>query len=305
MEIQKFVLGVIAKMHNIPELEVAEALKSDGGDDDIDLQKAYDYMLDKDKERVKTLKKSNFDEGHKKAKKEVLSTVESALKSKLGITDDLEGDDLIDHIVTLKAPDAGGTVPKTEEELKKHPFVIGLQNSHRVALEAKDQEWSGKLTAKEEETKHAALFSDVRAIALRALDAKNPILPKDPEKAAKAKERLLVKELEGFKFLKQGSEITVLDTDGKPLDDGHGNPKQLSALVDEVITSNFELAVADQRENSGAGKGGGQADPPAAEAWTGKLPANNDEYLAILTDPKVSTEQKVSMKRQYEKKLGK
>lgn len=313
MKIKQFVESVLktqGKNANDPEVSEILSKIDDSSDADIDaLDEVSTLYISSDKDRIKSIKTTAGDLAWKKGEAKIKGDIEGKIKSKFGINDDLEIEDLIEHVHGLKVQTGPGALKVedlTEDDLKKSPFVISMQNKHSEALKAKETEFNSKLSTIQKETDFKNIFSEVRTQALTLLDTKNPILPTDPKKAQNAKDRLLVKELEGLKFKRIDGKITPLNQDETPLVDDHGNNIDLDSLISGVIDANFEFKAAEDRRSPGGGRTPNPT-PPAKgeEAYKGALPKNGTEYVEWITDRNRSPEERASIKRQYEAKFGK
>lgn len=313
MKIKQFVESVLKTQgKNTNDAEVSEILSKfdDSSDIDIDaLDEVQTLYIASDKDRIKSIKTSAGDQAWKKGEAKIKGEIEERIKSKFGISDELEIDQLIDHVHGLKVTPGTGALKVedlTQEDLNKHPLVISMQNKHTTTLQAKETEFATKLSTIQKETEFKSIFSEVSAHALNLLETKNPILPADPAKAQKAKNVLLVKELEGLKYKRIDGKIVPLNEDETPLTDEHGNNKTLDSLIGEIVESNFEFKTGEERKSPGNGRTPAPTTKkPTEEEYKGALPKSNDEYLEWITDKSRSVEERASIKRQYEAKLGK
>lgn len=286
------------------EVDVADHLKTVEGDDVPD-ELVEKLFKDFDAEKVATLKTDateRFNNGVKKGQKETAQKFEKQLREVFNVEDNtLEGEDLITHIQeNLPTGGEGGVdISKlTDEDLAKTKFFIQKQKEWQKALKEKDTEKEKAVNAVKEEQTLASLFSEASAKALGLLDGKNPILPADAAKASKMKNKLLVDELKGHKFMKgDDGSLIPLDSEGKQLTDANGNPVDFDGLVEGIITNNFEFNTSEHRE-SPANKNK-QHQQQQQTKWTGKAPSNKNEYTEMLVSDDYDTEQKVALKATY------
>lgn len=301
-----FVVDTLKNVYGLTNVAEDEYI-SDEDPNQVDDDKVKALFSKYDKEKIGKVKTKSFDEGAKAREKTVKSTIETSLKTKFGITD-FEADDidtLIDHAVSLK-PKASGAV-LTPEEIEKLPHVIGIKSNFTKQLKEKETEFNEKLTAKEQEEAQKQLFGRIAGDAIAKLNEKSPVLPTDQAKADRRIKKDLIEELNAYRWIEQDNERIPLGKDGKQLENSNGVPITEVDLVESIINDNFEFTKATPRTSSGGGKPpvGGKPDASTKEAYSGKLPANNDEYVAMINDrKKYSVEERLSIQRQYNKKKG-
>ena len=301
------------------EVDVADHLKTVEGDDVPDeLVETIFKQLDAEKvTKFKTEATERFNNGEKKGRETAAKKFERRLREIFNLEDDdLLGDDLLNHIESNLPepgkPSEGKTdlSKLTKEELAKIPAFIQAQKDFNTQLKEKDKEKEKAINDIKSEQETGLLLSDASAKALAILDGKNPILPKDAAKATTMKNKLLVEELKSHKFMKgtDGSMIP-LDAEGKQALDANGNPLDFNTLVDNIINANFEFNVTDPRK-SPANKNQQHQQQPGADpgkdkkVYNGKAPTSSDEYLDLLLDENLDTDQKVALKEAYSEQFG-
>lgn len=304
----------LSALYKKSETDVADHLKTVEGDD-IDDALVVNIFKELDAEKVGVLKTNattRFNDGIGKGQKDTAKKFEKKLRQVFAVSDDaLEGDDLLTHIETEVVPElskgGGGDKPDlskvTEEDLAKIPAFITKQRDFTKQLKDKDKEKEDAVKAEQEKQTSSQILSEASAKAMSILDGKNPILPKDANKATVLKNKLLVDELKAHKFMKatDGS-LIPLDAEGKQLNDANGNPVDFNSLVDGIIDANFEFNVAEPRKSPGSRTQHQQQQQDMK--YTGKVPKNSAEYLDLLTDPDMDTEQKVLLKETYSEQFS-
>lgn len=307
---KKLILAVLGTLYKMPEVEVAELLKTDDPEK-FDEEKALKLILDKDKERVDAFKKSGdekFDNGYKKAQSESLSKLEKSLKAKYGIEEDLKGEELIEAILTAKTVEIqkqSGKGELTEEEIKKHPSFIKLEKDLRKAADDAKKDGETKLKQVQDEYSQKEVFGEVKSLALTHFKKKNPILSDDPEKAENQINFGLLSHLQGYKYQRNGKDLIILKADGTRLEDDHGHPMTLDQLVDSVSTKHFDFKAAENRQNAGnGGNGGASGGGDKTKKYSGKAPTSAKEYAETLLDPSLDLETKSDFKAQYGKEFS-
>lgn len=250
------------------------------------------------KAKVDDLKRTNFDQGHQKAAKEVKFAFEKDLKEKYGVSSDKIGLELIAEIV---AAQTGSTGKGSDDDVKKHPLFLKLEADSKKALAETEMNHKAAFKKLEESIATSALLKEVSAIGIAEFEKLNPILSQDATKASKQK-ALVAKQLEGRSFQKVGNDFLILKEDGSRLEDEHGNPVRLSNLVKEISDDlGFDYKVASERSSSAGGEGKG-SEGEGGKKYTGKMPANQDEFHAILFDATLGAEEKGEVQAYWKEK---
>lgn len=308
-------LSATKALYKKEELDVADHLKTVEGDDVPD-ELVLTIFKELDAEKVTKFKTENterFNNGEKKGRETAAKKFEKKLREIFNVDDDdLIGDDLLTHIETnLPEPGKPGEGKAdlsklTAEELEKVPAFILKMKDINKQLKEKDTDKEKAIAAIKAEQETGTLLSEASQKALAVLDGKNPILPKDATKATTMKNKLLVDELKSHKFMKgtDGS-LIPLDAEGKQALDAQGNPLDFSTLVDNIINANFEFNIVEPRKSPG-NKDNLQPKPGDKEKvkYTGKAPATADEYMGLLLDDNLDTDQKVAMKEQFSEQFS-
>lgn len=246
---------------------------------------------DKDAERVlkfKTEKQKEFDKGLEKG----ASKIEKAIREKYKITDsELIGPELVDHVIELQTAELNEKLKSKgkDEDFEKHPKYIDFKKAHEAALKAKDQEWETKLTERENEWNRKEALTKVVKRAFGKLDT-DFVMPENAERANALKE-VLQRELESGNYKFDNDEIILLDKEGRPLEDKHGNLIQFNEHIDSIAGRFFDKRVANPRGNSG-----NQNQPPQQNIGAFK---SQDEYLEAARNAK-TPEQQVEVFKKYQ-----
>jgi len=152
-----------------------------------------------------------------------------------------------------------------------------------------DKEWEDKFKQRDAQIAKDNLFKEVVSKAKSSVLGLKPILPKDAAKAEKQME-LLVAELLKLEFNKtEDGKDFILAKEGKPVEDAHGNRINFDTYVKSTAESIWDFEQGQQRQssgnnNDGNGQGGAQG------KWIGKVPANEDEFIAAIGSAKDATE---------------
>lgn len=292
---EKLFLEFLSKTLNLDEAGVAELLKSD---DEIK-KDALNLLLEKDKDRVKSLKKTSFDDGFKKAEKTVKSDLEKQIKEKFEIDSTAQGIELIEELLATTKTDDSGKKSKdlTWDDIKKRPEFIEYEKKVKKETEDKLKEAEEKLTATVQGFQKEKTRGVVEKNILSIIEEVKPALSSDPVKAANQK-KVIIEALTKNNYELQGDQIIFLKEDGSRLEDEHGHIVDFKTKVKETIGSYFDIPVAEQRSSAGNGK------PPEEEKEKKpplKMPTTKAEYAAILSDRTIPIEDRVKIQKEIDK----
>lgn len=242
---------VITKQFNKTEDEIGQLLyegdqlKPDAGD----------VILTWNEEKIKKLKADrddNFNKGFQKAEKEVKTKVEKTFKELTGFTSDAEDFETLVKSYVEESATKTKTKPLTDDEIKKHPLFIQLEQS-RVPKEDYERIMAEYNDYKNNVARNQVLET-IKGKAWDIVSAKNPILPASPQIANTLREKFL-EEFTQFDYEQQNGSI-IVSKQGKRVEDQHGNLRAFDSLVAEVAGNFFEFQA--QSDKGNAGNGGGQ-----------------------------------------------
>lgn len=267
--------------------EVAEAAKSDDG---------KETLLNLHKERIKELKKTNFDDGFKKAEKKVKSDFEKELREKFGVDSDKQGLELIEEVITSKLPKPGekAETPKelTEDDVKVHPLFLAKEKEVD-SLKATAETLKGQIeevktntrTQLQQEWERERIFNEATESLFGANMKLNPITSADPVKAKSQYERTVIARLkeEGIQFEKADGQLIPVK-DGKRLEDEHGRALRIEDLNGKYAPTFYDYKVAEDRSSPGAGTQ--PVSTPAKAKYEGEVPANALAYASKMNELK-------------------
>lgn len=269
------ITGLLSTVYKMDKAAIDEILKEGSTPETI-----LSAITEADKARIKKLNeqsgKDKFQEGYKKAKAEVLTAAETALKEQYGIESDKTGSELVEEIVAAKLKEGGAT---TEESIKKSPTYKALEAQVKKDLLAQKTESEKTINELKAGYAKEKAFETVGKTGLALLTSLNPVLPSNAV-VAETYRTDYINELKGYEYEPVGNTFKVLK-DGVPLKDEHGN---------EIMLEDHAKAVASKRFEFAANNGGANADPakpdPAKPAGAGTPVA----YPAGVTKPKNETE---------------
>lgn len=245
----------------------------------------FSRILELDRERIQKYKEEN-DNQYRRGIKEGAQKIEKAIKEKYEVDSDLQGVDLVDHLVVTKTEEVKSASSK---DITKHPDYIKLQLSVDKQLKERDTQWQSKLDNQAKEIAAARLFEKVSKRALANLKSRNPIMPQDPRKA-QAWEEIYLGELRKHSYMEDsdGNPI-VLNAEGTPLTSPHGKNITFDEFEKEVADRYFEYPVAGDRSSAG-NKG---IDGAGSSGFA--TPKTEEEYMTRLKDPKITPAERIKL----------
>lgn len=285
MNYEKILRGILSKAYKLDAGQIDELIAI------TDESELETKLLDADKTRIAALepkKGQTFADGYKKAKAEVLTETEKAIKEKFGVDTDVTGIDSIIDLVIADKTAAGDKSKLTDDDVKKHPAYQAMEKDFKKQLTLKDTELTEKLTAKEKEINRSQTLGTVKGDALKELLALNPIFPKNAKVADNLKSTYL-KALEGYDFDIQDTG-TVIMKDGKVVTDGHGHSMTLTELAKNLAGEYFEF-----ENNNGGSNGGNNNNDDTKKGGAGAYPANITKPTNIAELSKILNDESIAV----------
>lgn len=275
-EEQTLLNETLVKVFKLTEEQVSGLYNEDGDLTDLTVVETADTQRIA---RHNTEKQQQLDRGIK----EGAVKIEKELKNKYDVESDAIGIELIDQILVKQIEEA---TDKDTKDITKHPDYIKLQSSVDKVKKEVEKEWSEKLALKEAEFKKTVVFDKVKSKALSYLDSAKAILPEDVKKAENWK-KTYVSALSEYQYLEnEDGTITVLNKDGKVLEDSHSNIRTFDEVIKTTADGYFDFQVAENRSGSG-NKGEGQGGSQAGE------PKTKEDCLVRLKDEKITPEDRI------------
>lgn len=271
-EEKKILSDSLSKLYKIDPEKLASLYNEAGDLTDLSV------IMEADAQRVAKFKGEKEDQ-YKRGVKEASQKLEHAIKEKYAVESDLEGVELVDHILVSRISESS-----KPETIQKHPEFIKARAEWEKEQKQRDKEWEKKLTDKDIEFNRVKTFEQVKNRAMQILTEANPILPSDPKKAESWKNVFLAELSSGNYQISDDGTILVLDKDGSMLKDTHGYSKTFNDHAKELADKYFEFPVAEKRSSAGLkekekeGQGGAQFVPPK----------NEEERLQRLRDPRIT-----------------
>lgn len=238
-------------------------------------------ILDADKARVKAFKeaqeKEKFQEGFKKAKSEVLTEAEKAIKEKYGVESDRTGLELIEDVVA-KASEGTGAAKKakdlTPEDIRATETYLTMEKGFKKQLKEQGEAHTEAINKIQETHTKEKTFGTVAEDGLKTFNGLNPVLSQDATIAANQRQVFVsILAQYDYKELEDGTKVPMKD--GKVLLDGHGHAITFDDHVKTIASSLYDFAANNEGENSGAGKTKEElAAEELAKKQAGAYPAN-------------------------------
>lgn len=289
--------GILANAYKMADGEITQLLTSEDGNE------VLTQLLDRDKTRIQELRTTQFQDGFKAAKKEVLGTFEKTVREKFGISDaSLQGESLIESIVTAKLEEERAANPNkgskafTDDDIKKHPLYLTLEQEKAKAVEAERSTWESKYNDREQTYTKDSRFSAVKEKALTSLNSDKYVYPADAEIAANQR-GFVIEALKGYDY-DEANGITYPSKDGKRLEDAHGN----ALTLDEFISSTAKRYIPIAASN-----GGGNPAPAGQQQAGGSkskfVPKDSTDFMNFVQNKENSLEDRTAAMDEYGEKF--
>ena len=302
-QLTSIMLGYLVKQHGITEDAAAELL-FESSEGEVDRTKpnkdALQALLQLDQDRVTKLKdgvdtSEVFKQGYDKARSEVLGKAEKKLAKKYGIEDDsLKLDMLVETIVAAATPDDNQL---EDDKVKTHPLYLELERNAASEIETLKTTYEDKIKGMETTYAKTETMRGVSSEVLSLFDGLKPVLSSDTVRAGNQRADF-AKRFESYDFEKQEDGSYLILQGGKRLEDGHGHPLTLDALVRQEASRTYDFQVQDKKEGTG---NGGQTGGSGASAVN--VPSSEDEYNEAIFNAKTA-EERVAITQAYEASTG-
>lgn len=218
-----------------------------------------DILAKKDADRIASLERGYkekqtelHDKGYQKAQKEVLGKFEKQIKEKYGFETDKMGVDLVDDLISQASQ--GKEKP---QDIKTHPDYIKLERQLQTDFvpKSKYEEITGEFDNFKQNVERNQVIGKVKEDARKVFRSLNPILSKDPKKAANQEAEFLSK-LETYDYQVQDDGNHVIIKNGNRLENDHKNPVIFSEFVKQRASDLYDFAEQSEKGNSGVEGGG-------------------------------------------------
>jgi hypothetical protein len=250
-------------------------------------------VLDADRARVDKLKLDSKSQ-YAKGKAEALTALEKSMREQYQSDSDLKGLELIEEIITAKVAEAKpGKL--TDDDWEKHPKFAQLKRQHEKALTDQEAKLKAELEGKEREWGKRSVLAKVKERVLTEFESMRPVLPQDAKKAANLKQ-VFMKEFEAMDYqLADDGTVTVLDGEGKPLQNSHGHLIKFSEMVKEKAESYFDFYRAEDRGSPGT------PPPGSPQGGNGKAYGikSKEDFVRISATAK-TPEERIAMLKEFQ-----
>lgn len=297
MDYKKILEGVLSKTLNIDDGKISDLFQD--GENELSETAIISKVLNLDVDRVKAIRDKNgtekFQEGIKKAKKEILADFETELKEKFNVESSNMGIDLINEIVEKNATPASDV---TEDAIRKSKIYLDLEANARKEKKQLTEEAQRQLQEIKSTYEGEKTFSSVNKKAIKLLQELNPVLPAN-KTIADNQINAFLNNFKDFDFELQEDRIVVLNKDKTIVADEHGNTRNFDDIVKERASNFFEFVS----NNGGSGSGNGGSGSGGSGGGSGvKKPTSLEELSNIMNDDSIDGKEKLKIAEEYETK---
>lgn len=258
-------MGLLSKTLNMDADKLAEVLfkKSDekeGEYTDELAEGALAKILQMDADRVAKLKpdtKEIFNNGFKKAEKEIAEQWESDLRKQFGVDAEskLQGSALVTAIKAAIAEQGKKGMEPDKVKLTKE--YLDLETSMQDALKKLKDEHATEIAKLDSTHKKERSWAGVEKRIREEFMSLNPVLPKDVARA-NAQIDMFLRQFNELEYQEDAEGGYIPMRDGKRVEDGHGYAVKLSDLVKGRAEAMFEFLEQPPAGNAGNQNGTGK-----------------------------------------------
>lgn len=269
--------------------------KTDAGEDLV--EDFADILAKKDRERIERINESHkvqltdvHDKGYKKAQKEALSNFEKQVKEKYGYETDKMGLDLVDDLVQLNKS-------ASSQDIKNHPDFIKLERKLESEFipKTKFDETLTEFESFKKNVEREKVIGKVKEDARKVFRSLNPLLSKDPKRAANQESEFLAK-LDGFDYQVNEDGNHVILRNGNRLENENYNPVAFNDFIKSKASDLFDFAEQRPTGNSGVNTSNSQTEGNYAfqskDEFMKKYNSETDPAVRVKMH-KAATEQKI------------
>ena len=293
MDYKKILTGVLSKAFKLDDGKIAELSKD--GENELSESEIISKILEIDVERVNTIKssvdtKSAFQDGFKKAKKEVLDDLETNIKERFQIESEKTGIDLINEVVAKSTENSN-----SEDAVRRSKTFLDMESNFKNEIKNLKESYQNEVDTIKSVYEGEKVFSAVNKSAMQILNELSPILPTNKAIADNQISAFLEK-FKDFNFELQDDRIVVLDKDKKVIQDAHGNTRGFDEIVKEKASTFFEFTS----NNGGSGSGNNNGSNGSSGSKV-VAPKNLEELTKIMNDDSVDGNEKLLIAEAFEK----
>lgn len=275
----------VAKAYNKSETEIDSLITDETGVRDD----GFENLLTLDTSKTKRLKGDGqvmFDKGYQKAEAEIKSKAEKAFKEKTGFNEDADNfEELLDKYIEQQAKTPAKTA-LTDDDVKRHPAYLALEKERipKAEYEKVKTEFDEFKTGITKKQKREYLRNKIQKIkdGLNLEQIENEVV------RAKRNE-LFLNDFDNLDYEQDGENI-VLISDGKRLEDEHGNLITLNKYVEKKASEHYIVLKQSPKSSAGNGNPDVKVEPKGEvsikdESHYAELMAELDTRQAKETDP--------------------
>ena len=295
---------VIEALYGIKIGEDAEALKDSEGK----IRPLLEVIAEHQQNKLTELQdqyKADKDNQYSRGRRETAEEWEKRLRNQYGITDtSLKGDELVKaidekrnaEIDKLKASLSNKEL--TEDQIKASKFYQDLELQKQSEIETITSEWKTKLDAKDQEFQKKESERKMLNVLGGYLQSDKLALSEDTEVNATRRNNFIREIMNTpHRFDESGTPV-LLNEDGSLRKDNLQNAVKFEDFVSKALKNHIGFKVDRVPTPGTPDPNGGQG------KWSGKTPANDQEYQDMLNDPK-NAEHRLLITRAYkESKYG-
>lgn len=296
---------IIEKLYGIKIGEDGEALKDAEGN----VRPLIEVIEEHQTTRLKELQdqaKNSKDEQYSRGRRETAEEWEKRLRTKYGINDNsLKGDELLtaieekrkSEIDQLKASLSNKEI--TEDQIKASKFYQDLELQKQQEITSITSEWEEKLSKKDQEFQAKESERKMLNVLGGYLQSDKLELSEDKEVNATRRNNFIREIMDTPHRFGDNGEVLLLNADGSLRKDAMQNTVSFDEYVNKALKNHIGFKV-DKVPTPGAPNPGGNG-----TKWSGKVPADDNEYLAMLNDPKNADFKLLITQAYKESKYGK
>lgn len=277
---KEILIAFLGATLNLPSDRIAEVLYKKADDETLteELEEgALEALKNLDRERVSKLKpdQKQFDNGYKKAQKEVAEQWEKLIREKTGIDDlELKNEELLTAGLAKVS-----NIKIDEDKVKNSPAFIAREKELLRQIEAVKSEGQAAIEEFKAQQSRSQRVEKAKNRAKEILLAKKPVLEED-QRVAEKRINYFLKEFEGFDYEEVNEELIPIK-DGKRLENEHLHPIGFDNLVESFASESFIFQVQDPKGNAG-----NQTQKPGFQTPTIKVPTDKSEFEKAYNDEK-------------------
>jgi hypothetical protein len=228
----------------------------------VDVQPALDAYEAKQRD-LKALSENQY----KRGIKEQAAKLEKALREKYEIESEATGMDLIEEVFAKQMEGVKEQSQLKDEDVEKHPLFITKRAALEKQLKAQQKEYEEKMQQRENEIRYEQTLLKVKPKLISELKAMGAVLPDDPNLASEWEAMFIEKMVKKYKFQENGEDLTILDSDGKPVQDAYQNMVNFKGLIEHEGKKLFQFRKAEDRSSAGNQSTGATSKPMSEQEW--------------------------------------